>query len=205
VPQADKKPVIGLTGGIGAGKSLVARQLAELGCFIIDADALARDALADPRVRSAIAQRWGAHLLDDTGHVQRQALAGVVFNAPTELAALEQIIHPLVNLQRYKLREQAMADPRFRAVVEDCPLLLEKKLDSECDVTIFVSAPRSIRLARVAKRGWSDKDLADREKNQLGVDFKEKLADHTIVNDADELHCRDQVQSVLSQILRYQP
>ena len=199
------KPVIGLTGGIGAGKSFVARQFADLGCAVIDSDKLASQALLDPGVRRLIASRWGDQVIGEGGQVDRAALARIVFPDATELRELERIIHPLVNELRGDLRRRYQADPAVRAIIEDCPLLLEKQLQDDCDVTVFVKADRRTRLRRVAERGWSAADLAAREKNQLGLDTKAEFADYVVVNDADEAHCMVRVRGVLSQILSALP
>jgi len=199
------KPVIGLVGGIGAGKTFVAKQLSLLGCAVIDSDELAREALEAPDVRRQVIDRWGEQVLDSRGRVDRAVLARVVFADADELRRLEQMIHPKVHELRYALRRRYQLDPGVCAIVEDCPLLLEKGLGDECDVTIFVYADRDKRLARVAGRGWSDKELADREKNQLGLDFKADSTDHVLDNNADEVHCIEQVSGVLSQILQALP
>ena len=199
------KPVIGVLGGIGAGKSFVARQFALLGCAVIDSDELASAALADARVRRQVAERWGRQVLDESGQVDRKALAEVVFEDADELHLLEQIIHPKVHELRSDLRRQYMADPEVPAIVEDCPLLLEKDLVDQCDVKVFVDADRRLRLERVAERGWSDKELAQREKNQLALDFKAEISDHVIDNSADEAHCARQVRGVFSLILQALP
>ena len=205
MPATRHKPVIGLMGGIGAGKSFVARQLASLGCAVIDSDELARAALDDPEVRSGISSHWGDRVLDDQGRVDRAALARIVFDDGAALARLEELVHPYVHRMRHGLRQQHEDDPAVRAIVEDCPLLMEKQLESECDATIFVRAGRETRLRRVAARGWSDKDLAEREKNQLGLDKKAGHADYVVDNDADAAHCMAQVRGALSQILSALP
>ena len=105
------KPVIGLLGGIGAGKSLVARLMAQEGCGVIDADDLARRALDSPAVRSKLVARWGAGLLAADGHVDRKALAAIVFENPKELRELEAVTHPRVNRQRRAQRRRADGGP----------------------------------------------------------------------------------------------
>ena len=205
MPGRPQKPVIGLTGGIGSGKSFVARQLAELGCAVIDSDELAGQALDDPHVRRLIAERWGGQVFGGDGRVDRAALARIVFPDTAQLQELERMVHPRVHELRGELRSRYQTDPTVRALVEDCPLLVENQLQDECDATVFVRADRGTRLRRVAERGWSDRDLAAREKNQLGLDIKAELADYVIANDADEAHCMAQVRGVLSQILSALP
>ena len=200
--SAKRKFVIGLTGGMGSGKSLVAGQLMRLGCAVIDADRLAREALDQPDVRDGIAKRWGSGVIEGQGRVGRPALARIVFGAPNELRYLEEIIHPYVKRRRDRLRDQYQVDCNCHAIVEDCPLLMEVGLDKECDVVIFVFASREARLSRLAgARGWSEQDLALREKNQWPLDKKAQRADYILVNNASEASCFAHVRCVFSQIL----
>lgn len=222
------KPVIGLIGGIGSGKSLVARQFAQLGCGIIDADQLARDAYLDPAVRQQILQWWGKAVIKNGGdalgeegvaagsvsgsdshagaELDRRKIAGIVFADPAEKARLEGLIHPRVFDARQVLHKRYQADPKVVAIVEDCPLLLEVGLDEQCDALVFVDAPHDQRLARVsATRGWDAAELDRREKNQIGLDKKADRADYVLKNDAGEAECFAHVRRVLSQILPKEP
>ena len=190
-------PVIGLTGGIGAGKSLVARCFERLGCAVIDADSLAREAMESEDVRTTLTAWWGQGVCDAAGKVERKQVAAVVFGNPAELARLEGLLHPLVHTRRHALRSQLAADSAVRAIIEDSPLLLEKNFVHECDVVVHVQVTRSVRLARVARRrGWSAGELERREKNQWPLDKKRKRADYVVTNDADEDHCFHQVRRV---------
>jgi dephospho-CoA kinase len=197
------KPVIGLTGGIGSGKSTVARLFARLGCGVIDADALAREALQDSHVVRQLVSWWGDGILDEQGRVDRRKIADIVFDKPDELARLEAVVHPAVHHRRHEIRRQMQDDPAIVAIVEDCPLLLEKQLDRQCDVVVFVKADDEVRRRRVlASRGWSPEELARREKNQMGLDIKANRADHVLQNNGGEAECFAHVRQVLSQILR---
>ena len=201
---AKRKPVIGLMGGIGSGKSLVARHLARLGCAVIDADALARDALARPEVARILARWWPEAACPPDGRIDRRKVAERVFGVGGEeaLHRLEALIHPHVHADRASLHRRYAADPQVRAIVEDCPLLLEAGLDKQCDAVIFVDAPRQVRLARLAvSRGWSDQDLALREKSQASLDRKAARADYIVVNDASEDECFSRIRGVFLQIL----
>lgn len=194
-------PVIGLTGGIGAGKSLVARCFERLGCAVIDADVLAREALETEAVRATLIQWWGRKICDDAGGIDRKRVAAVVFDNPAELARLEDLLHPLIHARRHELRAKFAWDTAIRAIVEDSPLLLEKDFADECDAVVYVQAARCVRLARVARRrGWSAGELERREKNQWPLDKKQKRADYIVTNDADEDHCFHQVRRVFSLI-----
>ena len=202
--QNHRKPVIGLLGGVGSGKSLVAKQLASLGCGIVDADALARAAIDEPAVRHQLVQWWGQGVINPSGQVDRKAVAAKIFNNRDEKARLEGVIHPRVMLGRQDLHVRYNADPAIKAIVEDCPLLLETGLEKEVDALVFVESSRAKRIERVAQtRGWSADELDRREKNQLSLDTKRNRADHVIVNEAGEQECFDQTRDVLSQILQH--
>lgn len=200
--RQQSKAVIGVTGGIGSGKTLVAGQLAELGCVVIDADALAADALEHRRVRHQLVDWWGPGVIDEHGGIKRRVVARIVFDDPEQLRRLESLIHPHVYRARQQLYRRYQDDSQCRAIVEDCPLLLEVGLDKQCDAVIFVAASREVRLRRLAaSRGWAEQDLARREKNQLPLDTKAKRADYVVVNDADEAETRSQVSNIFSQIM----
>ncbi len=197
-----RKPVIGLVGGIGSGKSTIARHFASLGCGVIDADQLARQALELPATVVQLVQWWGDGVLDAHGRPDRAKIAAIVFSSPAELAKLENVTHPQVHERRQQLRRQMQDDPQVVAIIEDCPLLLEKKWDADCDAVVFVEASQQTREARVSQsRGWSPAELARREKSQIGLDIKARRADHVIENNGDEAHSLAHVRLVLSQIL----
>jgi dephospho-CoA kinase len=175
-------PVIGITGGIGAGKSEAARALERLGCVVADADRLAKAALDSPAISAQIVSWWGSDMLDADGAVDRAALATVVFEQSDALEQLEGVLHPEVERQRQAIFEAA--GPHTRAFIIDAPLLLEVGLDEQCDVVIFIDAPRQLRLKRVAKsRGWDPQELDRREVKQLALDNKRSQADYVLVNE----------------------
>ena len=106
---------------------------------------------------------------------------------------------------RWILRE-ADNDPAVRAIVQDIPLLLEKRLDSGCDVLVYVDAPKTVRLERVEReRGWSAADLERREKKQMPLDTKRDRAHYVVDNSVGKSVCLDQVRRILSQILHERP
>ncbi|MCA9295554.1 MAG: dephospho-CoA kinase [Phycisphaerales bacterium] len=193
-------PVIGLTGGIGAGKSTVAEMLEGLGCFVVNSDALAHAALRDAEVIATLVSWWGDSILDASGGLDRRAIASIVFAEASERRRLERLVHPWIEARRRELFASAPADTR--ALVIDAPLLLEAGLDRECEAVIFVDANASVRLERVgASRGWSVEDLHRREQSQMPLDEKRARADHTIVNEGDRSSLKKRVQETLDDIL----
>lgn len=197
-----RKPVIGIIGGIGAGKSTVARMFQKLGCAVIDADALAREVLQEPAVAAELARWWGPDVLDEQGQVRRDVVARKVFSDEQELRRLEALVHPQVHARRHELRKRYEADPAVVAIIEDCPLLLERGLQGECDRVLMVRASRENRLKRLERRGWDAAELDRRESRQLSLDIKAQSADDVLDNDAGEEVVFEHVRRVLSAILQ---
>ena len=196
------KPVIGLMGGIGSGKSAVARDLASLGCAVIDADALAQAELNAPEVVERLVSWWGPEVLRE-GRVDRAAVARRVFGSPEELRRLEGLIHPRVHARRSELRRELGEREGVVAIVEDCPLLLESGLEASCDALVFVEAELGARLARVAsKRGWGRAELERRESLQAALDTKAARADYVVQNNSGEDERLEHVRLVLASILQ---
>lgn len=194
------KPIIGLTGGIGSGKSEVSKILAEFDCVVADSDGMARQVLKEKDVRDEIVRWWGHRILDETWQVNRAAVAAIVFDNPEERKKLEQLVHPRVEQRRLALFESAPA--KAPALVIDAPLLLEAGLDTECDSVWFVDAALDERLRRVSRqRGWDEEELARREEYQMPLDEKRSRADYVIANDGDRQHLADQVRRFLNEIL----
>ena len=195
-----RRPVIGLSGAIGAGKSAVAAILSEAGCVIADADLATRSILASKEAAETLASWWGRRVLAEDGSVDRSAVARIVFTDPAERRRLEGFVHPRVQADRAD--RFAAAPPEAPALVVDAPLLFEAGLDAGCDHVVFVDCPRAIRLARVAEhRGWSDEELARREAAQWPLDRKRQRADSVLVNDADLASLRTKVLDLLKRIL----
>lgn len=183
-PVVQARPmVIGLAGGIGAGKSAVAKVFAEGGALVIDSDKEAKDALDRPEVRGELIRWWGDRVLDATGRIDRKKVGEIVFSDPSQRERLERLVHPLVRATRNEMI--ARTDPRTTpAVIVDAPLLFEAGLDKECDAVVFVDTPRESRLKRVqATRGWDEAELTRREKAQLPLEAKRSRADVVIAND----------------------
>ena len=152
---------VGLTGGIGSGKSEVARRLASLGAVVVDADALAREAVAPGSDGLAqVVAAFGKGVLAPDGSLDRAAVGRLVFADEDERARLEGIVHPYVARRSAELMAAAPADA---VVVYDVPLLVEKHLESGYDLVVVVEAPEDVRVRRLAEhRGMTEADARAR-------------------------------------------
>jgi dephospho-CoA kinase len=175
---------VGLTGGIGSGKSEVARRLAALGAVVVDADALAREAVAPGTAGLArVVEEFGAGVLAADGSLDRPALGRLVFADAQALERLEAIVHPYVARRSAELMAAAPADA---VVVYDVPLLVEKHLESGYDVVVVVEAPEDVRLRRLAEhRGLAEADARARIAAQATAEQRAAVADVVLDNDGD--------------------
>lgn len=185
-------PVLGLVGGIGAGKSLVASLLTERGALVLDADAIGHALLDQRPARDQVVARFGPAVLlpraseDAPPAVDRRALGAIVFADKAALRNLENILHPRMRRTFEKAIERAVRRGKATAVVLDAAILLEKGWDSLCDRVVYVDAPRDQRVARLAaQRGWTEAQLEAREQAQLPVEEKRRRADFVLVNDGE--------------------
>lgn len=194
------KPVIGIIGGVGSGKSFIASLFEELGACVIRSDDLVHQVYTFPKVKSVLRQWWGEGVFKPDGSVDRKAVAQRVFSDSHERARLEQLIHPLVDQERRRIMEKKQNDPQVKAFVWDTPLLVETGLHHQCDVVIFVDTPWEIRLQRVSQRGWDAQELSRRENSQLPLDKKREISDYVISNAANTASARSQVRQIFSQI-----
>ncbi len=199
------KPIIGLVGGIGAGKSAVAGELEKLGCVVIDSDKLAAAALQEPVIQAQLRQWWGEEICPANGSINRQALAAKVFANPDgsrELERLNGLIHPRVAQMRREKMLQVEHNHSVVGVVWDSPLLVESGLQYECDAIIFVKASEEIRRKRVLQtRGWNEREIRQREKFQAPLDKKMEISDYIVDNDGDWAASGIQARHVLTRIL----
>lgn len=187
--------VIGLTGGIGCGKSAAAACFVELGFVHVDADALARQALRRPEVTAALRARWGDDCLSPDGSPDRARIAERVFTDRAELEFLESLVHPVVA----ELRREAVAD-RSKSYVVEIPLLFEKQLEAQFDLVVCVACSDSVRLRRLQERGLSAVESERRIKAQMPIGQKVKLSDHVLWNDGDLAFLRRQVQKLVGEL-----
>jgi dephospho-CoA kinase len=178
------KPVIGLVGGIGAGKSSVATALARHGGKVIAGDPLGHEALEVPDIKARILDVWGGReVTAPDGKIDRKRLGRIVFPSPVERSRLEHLVHPYIEGRIREEIQKLEADRAARFIVLDAAIMLEAGWDGVCDKLIYVDAPRPVRLARVqAQRGWTDADLANREAVQMPPEKKKERADAVVEN-----------------------
>ncbi len=173
---------IGLTGGLGTGKSTVAKLLREQGYVVLDADQLARQVIAreTPGLKSVI-QRFGKDFLLENGELNREKMSQEVFLNSTSLQDLENIIHPLVKVEILRQKEMERSKGS-KLVFYDVPLLFEKNI-SDFDAVIVVACSEENQKARIQKRNnWSEKEINNRLKNQWPLAQKIQKADYVIYN-----------------------
>lgn len=175
---------VALTGNIGAGKSTVVELFRRWGATIIDADHLVREAQSPGHpVLTALAERFGIDVLREDGTLDRARLRNIVLTRPTELEALNRIMHPLVHQRRQELLEQAR-NRGDRIVVSDIPLLFEAADPGEFDLVVLVDAPESERRRRLlASRALGDMEVRRLMAAQLPSAVKRPRSDYIIEND----------------------
>lgn len=172
---------VGLTGGIGAGKSTVADMFSKLGAVVIRSDELARQVI-EPNTPGfqKVLSRFGNQILQENGSIDRQKLAQIVFNDKNALKDLEDIIHPLV---RSKTNELIDSQTQETIVVNEVPLLLEKNMNSLYDFLVIVVSNEKNRLNRLLKRGISEEEAKKRILLQVSDEQRKSAADFLISND----------------------
>ncbi|WP_127572552.1 dephospho-CoA kinase [Georgenia faecalis] len=167
---------VGLTGGIGAGKSTVSAELARRGAVVIDADAISR-AVVEPGTPglAAVTEAFGPDILQADGSLDRPALARVVFSDPAARARLNAIVHPLVGVE--SSRRQAAAPPGA-IVVHDVPLIVENGLADRYDLVVVVGADEDVRVERLMRnRGMEREEALARIRAQADDDARRAVAD----------------------------
>lgn len=187
--------VIGLTGGIGCGKSTAAACFAEHGFGVIDADQLARQVLEAPETVARLKLRWGEDCVDAAGRPDRRWIAGKVFGSAEERDFLEGLTHPGVA----RLRLEATADVSRDYVVE-IPLLFEKNLTEGLACVVVVACSEDTRRERLRRKGLADHEISARINSQISVAEKVKRADVVLWNDGDQAFLRAQVAATVGRM-----
>ncbi|AZM78295.1 dephospho-CoA kinase [Streptomyces sp. KPB2] len=192
---------VGLTGGIGAGKSEVSRLLVEHGAVLIDADRIAREVVAPgtPGLAAVVAA-FGEDVLAEDGGLDRPRLGSIVFSDPEKLAVLNGIVHPLVGERSRALEEAAAEDA---VVVHDVPLLTENGLAPLYDLVVVVDADPATQLDRLVRlRGMTEQDARARMAAQATREQRREIADVVVDNDVPLEELRRRVEEVWADLVR---
>ncbi len=193
------KPVVGVIGGIGSGKTLVAEELGRLGGHVVSGDALGHKALRQPDIRAKVIEKWGRAVVAADGEIDRRQLGRIVFADAEQKKALEALTHPFIERGFRTEIARVEKDVNIAFTALDAAVLLEAGWNEMCTHVVFVDAPRQIRLERLQqKRRWTEADLAAREKAQMPLDEKRKRADVIIPNAA----CRDELTKHVESFVR---
>ena len=203
VSNPRKKPIIGIIGGIASGKSTVAAEFGKLGCAVISADAIAHDLLEQESIRNELVRQFGGEILDSWGRIDRTRLGQIVFADVEKLCALNKVIHPRVLERTEELIAEYNQCTHVQAIVLDMPLLVEVGWANRCDRLIFVKCDAAQRARRAKQAGLLDEQgIKIREKFQISLDKKSRLADNTVDNNSDFLTLVRQIQDIFSDIAR---
>ncbi|SFN24839.1 dephospho-CoA kinase [Actinomadura madurae] len=192
---------VGLTGGIGSGKSEVSARLERHGALVIDADKIAREVVepGTPGLAAVVAE-FGEEVLLPSGALDREKVGKIVFTDPERLAALNAIVHPLVGERMRQLMEAA---PEDAVVVYDVPLLTENGLADMYDEVVVVDAPEETQLDRlVARRGMTEEDARARMANQATREARRAVATHVIENNGTLDALKTQVDALWKALTR---
>lgn len=186
---------IGLTGGIGCGKTAAAACFGRKGFQVICADRLAHAALLDPAVVREIQARWGDEVLLENGLPDRDLIAERVFSEPSELRWLESRLHPRIRREW----QEAVKDASHDWVV-DVPLLFEKGWQGDFDLTVAVVCKPQLQVQRLLARGWTRAQIQARLAAQLPMEEKARRADHVLTNDGTLEQLEAQVIALVDQL-----
>jgi len=185
---------VGLTGGIGAGKSTVADLFSKRGAVVIRSDELARQVI-EPQTPGfkQVTSRFGNEIVNDEGSIDRAKLAQVVFNDDVALKDLENIVHPLVRERTNQLMSEQTSET---IIVNEIPLLLEKKMESLFDFLVIVISSEKNRLERLSQKGVSEDQAKARMAKQVNDQVRKAAADFLIVNDGNLDQLEADVQKI---------
>jgi dephospho-CoA kinase len=178
----------------------VAAAFAKHGGLLVAADQFGHEALERPEILDRIAQRWGERVLDTKGNVDRKKLGSVVFASPVERANLELLVFPWIERRIREEIAKAQTDAKVAFIILDAAIMLEAGWNNECDRVVYVHAPRAVRIERLhSQRGWSDRDLAQRETAQLLLSVKASRADVAVDNSGNLAETEKQIDAIVKQ------
>jgi len=198
--------LVGLTGGIGSGKSLAAKFFAEKGAHIIDSDQLSRELVCPghPALKE-IVDVFGEFILDPSGNLDREALAKIIFEDTEKKSALEAILHPKVIVREQEIYLNISASNPSAIVIVDAALLIESGNYMNVDKVIVVQSREEQQVQRILSRGSQSYDQAiSRIKNQMSFEEKSKYADYILDNQSQVEDLREKVQEIYDKLLNIQ-
>ena len=198
--------LVGLTGGIGSGKSQAAKFFAEQGAHIIDADQLSRDLVrpGQPALKE-IVDVFGEFILDPSGNLNREALAKIVFADTGKKSALEAILHPKVIAKEQEKYSSICASDPSAIVIVDAALLIESRNYKNVDKVVLVQSREEQQVQRILCRGSQSYDQAiARIKNQMSFEEKSQYADFILDNQSQLEDLRQRVQELYAKLLKKQ-
>ena len=194
----DTSFIVGVTGGVGSGKSTVSKMLSKaLPGFIIDADEISRQVTELPETKERIRQEFGDRVFKGD-ELDRKKLGKIVFSDPVKRAVLNGIIHPMV---KKVFREQSVEHGDNEYIIYDCPLLIEADLQHDVDLTLLVYVDEEAQLERVMSRDSLDKkDALERINAQMRLEDKIPLSDIVVYNDSDLDDLEERVRAAADEI-----
>lgn len=175
--------VLGLTGGVGMGKTAAAEILQNLGASVVDTDALARLLVQPGPALSEIRESFGSNVFNASGELLRDELARIVFSNPAERAKLERILHPRIrSLWKQQLQTWCFDQKPMAVVV--IPLLFETAAEAEFDAVVCIASSAATQRQRLKERGWNDQQIDQRIASQWPIEKKMALSDFVVWNEA---------------------
>jgi len=195
--------IVGLTGGMGTGKSTVTNFLRELGAYVIDWDELARK-VTRPHSQAwkEIVEHFGKGILNENQTINRQKLADIAFSDREKLAKLNEIVHPRVFEEDERITGEVKSRDPDALIIKDIPLFFEAARHIAVDKIVVVSASEQTQLTRLEEKGITREDALNRIKSQLPLDKKIECADFVINNDGAPEETRRQVVNIYSLLTR---
>ncbi len=195
-------PVIGLTGGVATGKTLVTDYLKSKGVVVIDADLLSREAVrvGEPAYKEFL-DEFGSEFIHPDGTLHRKKLADLIFNSSEKRKKLEEIIHPRVYEAAWKKIRKIQVQSPDALIVFSVPLLLESRHEKEVDKVVLVYADESVQIQRLMERnGYTEEEARKRISAQMPIEEKKKRADFLIHNTGTKEETLRQVDALLSKL-----
>lgn len=192
---------VGLTGGIASGKSTIARMFAELGCVVVDADAIvARLYLRGNAGHDALVNAYGAEILRADGEIDRQKLADIAFTSPEGSRKLNALIHPLVHAEQARMFAEAESG-EDRVMIVEATLLLESGGRDRYDRIVVVDVDPEVQIARGVARGMTREEVTRRMAHQMPRDERLRYADYVVDNSGDLRQAEQETRRVYEALL----